>query len=424
MSGVMIKVALYGLIRVLFEWARRGAARGSGSCCSRSGCSRRWAGSLYALVQHELKRLLAFYSIENVGIVALALGASLCSRGAGDARVARARVRGGAAARRQPRGLQGAAVPRRRRVRARGRRAGARPARRSAAPDAVDGRAFLVGCAGDRRAPAVNGFASEWLTLQALLHVASARRRRRRSRARSRSPALAATAALALLVLREGRGLVLLGAPRRAGVPRPRWRRPLGMRAGMVALRRLCVVLGARARAARADAGRAGARGGDGRAPARRAGRCPAPGRLPALGLAVALARAQRAARLRAARTRARGARRRRGRAGSASTPALRVDVGRLHQAAAARARGACCGRAARSRSSSEHGLVARSPTPARCRIAGRRAALRAGASAPRCAARRVARRLQTRQRPHVRAYLLGARRSACSRWPAPGCIG
>ena len=32
---------------------------------------------LYALVQHELKRLLAFSTIENVGIVALGLGASL-----------------------------------------------------------------------------------------------------------------------------------------------------------------------------------------------------------------------------------------------------------------------------------------------------------------------------------------------------------
>ena len=78
MSGVMIKVALYGLIRVAVRVG--GARRRSGSglvaararrCCPRSG------GVLYALVQHDLKRLLAFHSIENVGIIALGLGASL-----------------------------------------------------------------------------------------------------------------------------------------------------------------------------------------------------------------------------------------------------------------------------------------------------------------------------------------------------------
>ena len=42
-------------------------------------------GVLYALVQHELKRLLAFHSIENVGIIALALGAAILLRARGDA---------------------------------------------------------------------------------------------------------------------------------------------------------------------------------------------------------------------------------------------------------------------------------------------------------------------------------------------------
>ena len=34
-------------------------------------------GVVYALFQHELKRLLAFHSIENIGIIVLGLGASL-----------------------------------------------------------------------------------------------------------------------------------------------------------------------------------------------------------------------------------------------------------------------------------------------------------------------------------------------------------
>ena len=41
-------------------------------------------GVLWALVQHDLKRLLAYHSIENVGIIALGLGASLLLRDAGD----------------------------------------------------------------------------------------------------------------------------------------------------------------------------------------------------------------------------------------------------------------------------------------------------------------------------------------------------
>ena len=80
--------------------------------------------------------------------------------------------------------------------------------------------------------PPLNGFASEWLTLQAL-----AARRARRRRSAWRSPArlalagLAATAALALLCFVKVVGLVLLGAPRRPECATA-VEAPLGMRAG------------------------------------------------------------------------------------------------------------------------------------------------------------------------------------------------
>ena len=76
MSGVMIKVALYGLIRVLFEWVP-GSALWAGLALIAIGALSAVGGVLYALFEHELKRLLAFHSIENVGIIALGLGASL-----------------------------------------------------------------------------------------------------------------------------------------------------------------------------------------------------------------------------------------------------------------------------------------------------------------------------------------------------------
>ncbi len=111
MSGVMIKVALYGLMRVLFEWLDR-PPLWLGVVVLALGAVSALGGIVYALFQHELKRLLAFSSIENVGIILLGLGAALVLRARGRTRLGVDRVRGGAAAHDQPRGLQGVAVPR------------------------------------------------------------------------------------------------------------------------------------------------------------------------------------------------------------------------------------------------------------------------------------------------------------------------
>ena len=76
MSGVMIEIALYGLVRVLFEWLAP-APLWVGLALLAIGGLSALGGVVYALLAHELKRLLAFSSIENIGIVVLALGASL-----------------------------------------------------------------------------------------------------------------------------------------------------------------------------------------------------------------------------------------------------------------------------------------------------------------------------------------------------------
>ncbi len=72
MSGVMIKTGVYGLVRALSFlkpwpewWGWTVLALGAASCLG---------GALFALAQHELKRVLAYSSIENVGIILLALG--------------------------------------------------------------------------------------------------------------------------------------------------------------------------------------------------------------------------------------------------------------------------------------------------------------------------------------------------------------
>jgi len=72
MSGVMIKTGIYGLLRVL-TWAQEVPAWwGWTFICI--GASSGVLGVLFALAQHDLKRLLAYHSVENIGIILLGLG--------------------------------------------------------------------------------------------------------------------------------------------------------------------------------------------------------------------------------------------------------------------------------------------------------------------------------------------------------------
>lgn len=72
MSGVMIKTGIYGIVRMLAilgavpewcAWLVLGLGAVSGVL-----------GVLFALAQHDLKRLLAYHSVENIGIITLGIG--------------------------------------------------------------------------------------------------------------------------------------------------------------------------------------------------------------------------------------------------------------------------------------------------------------------------------------------------------------
>lgn len=86
LSGVAIKTGIYGICRViqviepLPDWC--------GYMLMTMGMVSGVMGVLYALGQHELKKLLAYHSIENIGIIALGLGLGLVGRGHGLAFVA------------------------------------------------------------------------------------------------------------------------------------------------------------------------------------------------------------------------------------------------------------------------------------------------------------------------------------------------
>jgi hydrogenase-4 component B len=76
MSSVLLKVGIYGIVRVCafglgvprLSWGVIVVALGGLSAVF---------GVLYALMQHDIKRLLAYHSIENIGIILLGLGAGM-----------------------------------------------------------------------------------------------------------------------------------------------------------------------------------------------------------------------------------------------------------------------------------------------------------------------------------------------------------
>ncbi|MDO8738432.1 MAG: proton-conducting transporter membrane subunit [Candidatus Deferrimicrobium sp.] len=78
MSGVMIKMGIYGIVRFLFYLLPSPPAS-FGAILLALGLLSGVFGVLYAIVQHDLKRLLAFHSVENIGIILIGIGAaSLC----------------------------------------------------------------------------------------------------------------------------------------------------------------------------------------------------------------------------------------------------------------------------------------------------------------------------------------------------------
>ncbi len=76
MSGVMTKVAIYGFIRVVFDLLGQPTWSASVIVLFLGGISA-VMGILYALMENDLKRLLAYSTIENVGIIFVGLGLAL-----------------------------------------------------------------------------------------------------------------------------------------------------------------------------------------------------------------------------------------------------------------------------------------------------------------------------------------------------------
>ncbi len=242
MSGVMLKVAVYGFVRFTFDlvgqlhWQWGVVVLVMGSISSLMGV-------LYALMQHDLKRLLAYHSVENIGIIFIGLGLGLIFLATGH------RLAGGLgllaalyhtlnhALFKSLLFLGAGAILHAAHERDLERMGGL--LRRMP----WTGLFFLVGCISISALPPFNGFVSEWLTFQTALQVWQLESGVLRSVIPIAAAVLALTGALAAACFVKVYGVAFLGRARSRPVRRAR-PVPLGMRLAQGGLALLCLLAG------------------------------------------------------------------------------------------------------------------------------------------------------------------------------------
>ncbi|HEU5260259.1 MAG TPA: proton-conducting transporter membrane subunit [Gemmatimonadales bacterium] len=238
MSGVVIKMGIYGLLRLVslagpppvwWGWLVLGLGLASGVL-----------GVLWALAQHDLKRLLAYHSVENIGIILLGLGIGALGARYDAPLVAVLGFAGAVlhtlnhALFKSLLFLGAGAVLRATGTRLMDRLGGL--ARRMPITWAT----FLIGSIAIVGLPPLNGFVSEWVVYQSLLRSAGI------APARAAVFAVAGLAligALALACFAKAGGAVFLGQPRTT-LAQEGGEVERGLLAPMVALALACIVIG------------------------------------------------------------------------------------------------------------------------------------------------------------------------------------
>jgi len=248
MSGVMLKVALYGVLRLGLDllapvagplppsWGWTVLVLGSTSAV---------IGVLYALQQHDLKRLLAFHSVENVGIILMGIGMAMLLAGRGGAADALAALSLAAALLHT---LNHAAFKGLLFLGA-GSVLSATHLRNMEQLGGLGRRMpwtawlFLTGAVAISALPPLNGFVSEWMTFQALVLGGAQLKGGAGLAAVVAASALALTGGLAAACFVKAFGVTFLGRPRSAQAAEAVEVAP-SMRAGMILLAAVCVVVG------------------------------------------------------------------------------------------------------------------------------------------------------------------------------------
>lgn len=242
MSGVMTKVAVYGFVRIVFDligapvwwWGLVVLVLGGVTAA---------LGVLYALMQHDLKRLLAYHTVENIGIIFIGLGLALAFEANGMADGAALSLTAAlfhvlnhslfksllffgsgavltATGERDMEQLGGLIhrMP-------------------------LTGFAFLVGCVAISALPPLNGFVSEWLTFQAILISPSLPQWALKFTIPAIGALLALSAALAAACFVKAFGITFLGRARTPAAEQAKEVDRYSL-AAMFGLTSLCVLAG------------------------------------------------------------------------------------------------------------------------------------------------------------------------------------
>lgn len=168
MSGVMIKTGIYGFILVVWSFLGGGPWWWGALVLAVAAVSS-VLGVLYALMEHDLKRLLAFHSVENIGIILMGVGAGMLAHAFGRADLSALALAAGLyhainhAVFKGLLFLSAGSVLKATHTRDMEEMGGLIKLM------PVTALCFLVGAMAISGLPPLNGFASEWLTYQALL---------------------------------------------------------------------------------------------------------------------------------------------------------------------------------------------------------------------------------------------------------------
>ena len=242
MSGVMTKIAVYGFIRIVFDLVGEPVWWSSMIVLALAGITT-VLGVLYALMQHDLKRLLAYHTVENIGIIFIGIGLAMAFRASNMSWAAALALTaalfhvlnhsifksllffgaGAVSSATGERNMEhlGGLIHRMPKT-------------------AV---AFLIGCVAISALPPLNGFVSEWLTFQAILVSPQISQWGPRFMIPAVGALLALSAALAAACFVKAYGVTFLGRPRTSAAETASETDGFSL-AAMFALAALCVILG------------------------------------------------------------------------------------------------------------------------------------------------------------------------------------
>ncbi len=241
LSGVLIKSGIYGLVRVISLLPD--AAPWWGAALLAAGVVSAVLGVAFALAQHDVKRLLAYHSIENIGIIAIGLGLALVARAAAMPEAAALALAGGLlhvlnhALFKALLFLGAGAVVQQTGTRSLDALGGLAKAMPVTALLFATGAVAIVGL------PPLNGFSSEFLIYAGMLRAVVGAEGRAWLLAAFSAPALALTGGLALACFAKVVGAVFLGSARSAACAGAR-EPPRAMLVPAGALALLCLAVG------------------------------------------------------------------------------------------------------------------------------------------------------------------------------------